>query len=61
MAMQESRQGVVDLLRRLGFPELADEASRALPDPVDWDRLEAWGTQHGISHDDIISWFGGSP
>jgi hypothetical protein len=61
MAMEPSRQDVVDLLRRLGLRELADEASRDLPDPVDWDRLEAWGMQHDISHDDLISWFGGSP
>jgi len=61
MAMQPSRQHVVDMLRRLGFPELADKASRDLPDPVGWDRLEAWGMQHGVSHDDLISWFGGSP
>ncbi|HYB46512.1 MAG TPA: hypothetical protein VED20_04010 [Streptosporangiaceae bacterium] len=61
MSMQHSRQDVVDMLRRWGFPDLADEASQVLPDPVDPERLEAWGMQHGLSRDDIISWFGGSP
>jgi len=52
---------VVDELNRLGHRELADEASRDLPDPVDLDRLEAWGMQHGLSHDEIVSRMGGSP
>jgi hypothetical protein len=60
-AMEYSREHVVDMLRRAGWSDLADEASRVLPDPVDIDRLAAWGMQHGLSHDDLISRFGGSP
>ena len=41
MRQQYGRQYVVDLLNRLGYAELADEASRDLPDPVDVHRLEA--------------------
>jgi hypothetical protein len=59
--MEYSRQQVVDVLRSAGRSDLADEASRVLPDPVDMDRLVAWGTQHGLSHDDLVSQFGGSP
>ena len=59
--MQYSRQHMIDVLRRLGYPELADEASRDLPDPVDVDRVTAWATQHGLSHDELISRMGGSP
>ena len=40
---QFSRQHVVDLLRRAGWSELADEASRTLPDPVDVKQLGVWG------------------
>jgi len=58
---QYSRQYVVDELNRLGYAELAVEASRDLPDPVDVNRLEAWGLQHGLSRDDMISRMGGSP
>jgi hypothetical protein len=39
---QYSRQYVVDLMNRLGYRDLADEALRDLPDPVDVDRLAAW-------------------
>jgi hypothetical protein len=52
------------VLRHGGWPELADEASRTLPDPVDVTRLEAWAMQHGISFEDVKSRFGsrgGSP
>ena len=59
--MQYSRQDVVDILRHAGFSELADEASRVLPDPVDLDQLQAWAMQHGLSRDELISRFGGSP
>ena len=59
--MQYSRQHVIDVLNRLRYPELADEASRDLPDPVDISRLTAWGMQHGLSHDEIVSQMGGSP
>ncbi len=37
--MQFSRQEIVALMRRTGYTELADEAERVLPDPVDLDRL----------------------
>jgi hypothetical protein len=58
---QYSRQYAVDLLNRVGFKELADEASRDLPDPVDVDRLEAWCEQHGLSYSYLITRMGGSP
>ena len=58
---QYSRQHVVDELNRLGSRELADEASRDLPDPVDVNRLAAWGIQHGVTLNDFISQMGGSP
>jgi hypothetical protein len=35
IAVQLTRQHVVDVLRRTGLPELAEEALRDLPDPVD--------------------------
>jgi hypothetical protein len=53
-----SRQFVVDVLRHAGWPELADEASRTLPDPVDVTKLEAWGMQHGVSFEDLKSRYG---
>jgi len=67
VAMPYSRRDVVDLanvvelLRRCGFSQLADEASRDLPDPVDVGRFLAWSAQHGVSRDDLVSHMGGSP
>ena len=58
---QYSRQHVIDLLNRLGYIQLAEEASRVLPDPVDADQVSTWGMQHGLSRDDLISRMGGSP
>jgi hypothetical protein len=61
MVQSVSRQYVVDELNRLGYRELAGEASRDLPDPVDINRLEEWCLEHGLSQDDVISRMGGSP
>ena len=58
---QYSRQYAVDLLKRLGYRELADEALLELPDPVDVRRLEAWCAEHGLSYDTLVSRMGGSP
>jgi hypothetical protein len=58
---QYSRQHLVDVLNRLGYAQLAQEASRDLPDPVDVDQAATWGQQHGLTHDDLISQMGGSP
>jgi hypothetical protein len=62
IAMQQvSRQHVIDVLNSLGHTELAEEASRDLPDPVDLSRASAWGMQHGVSLNVLISEMGGSP
>ena len=58
---QYSRKHVIDLLNHLGYKQLAEEASRELPDPVDVHRVSAWLTQHGLSYDDLVSQMGGSP
>ncbi|HTU75999.1 MAG TPA: hypothetical protein VMG38_20980 [Trebonia sp.] len=59
--MQHRRQDVVDLLRRAGFSELAEKASRELPDPVDVEEAVRWAGKHGLSTDMLISQLGGSP
>ena len=52
---------MIDLLNRLGYAQLAQEASRVLPDPVDADKLAEWGVEHGLTYDDLVSQMGGSP
>jgi len=61
MEEQYSRQHLVDLLNRLGHAELAEEASRVLPDVVDADWLAEWLIQRGLTRDYLISQMGGSP
>jgi hypothetical protein len=61
MPQQYSRQHVIDVLHTLKRPDLADEASRDLPDPVDIDQLVPWMLQRGLSRDEIVSRMGGSP
>lgn len=55
------RKHVVDLLRRTGHPQAADEASRLLPDPVDVEHARTFCRQHQIHLDDLVSGMGGSP
>jgi hypothetical protein len=59
--MQSARQDVVDMLRRTGLPELAEEALRVLPDPVDLDFVAEVLQRYGVTMDDLIDRMGGSP
>jgi hypothetical protein len=61
VAVQLTRQHVADLLRKAGLPEMADDALRDLPDPVDSDQVAAWAVPYGVNMDDLISRMGGSP
>ena len=59
--MPYSKQELVSIMRRTGYAELADEAERVLPDPVDIDQLTAFAQAHGVNRDDFMSEMGGSP
>lgn len=59
--MQSSRQQVVDVLRRTGYPDLAEAALKGLPDPVDLDEAAKFLEPYGITRDVLISRLGGSP
>ena len=59
--MQVTRQHVVDILRIAALPDLAEEAFRALPDPVEYNHAERFLAQYGITKDELISRRGGSP
>jgi hypothetical protein len=58
--MQVTRQHVVDILRIAALPDLAEEARRALPDPVEYNHAERFLAQYGITKDELISRRGGS-
>jgi hypothetical protein len=55
------RKNVVEVLKKAGFLEAADEAALELPDPVDFERFEEWAMKRGITRDALMSAMGGSP
>ena len=59
--MLVTRQHVVDILRIAALPDVAEEASRLLPDPVEYVHAERFLAQYGITKDELISRRGGSP
>jgi hypothetical protein len=61
LAMQVTRQHVVDILLTARLPEVAEEAHRVLPDPVEYNQAARFLFQYGITKDDLISRMGGSP
>ena len=59
--MQVTRQHMVDILRIVGLRELAEEAHRALPDPIEYNAATRFLFRYGITKDELISRMGGSP
>jgi hypothetical protein len=59
--MAYQRQQVIDLLCRLGYPEAAGDAARALPDPVPVEQLWEFADRHHVDRDELVSRMGGSP
>ena len=59
--MAYSKQWVADGLRRMGYPQAADEALQVLPEEVDQQQVEEFCRRYGISRDELISRMGGSP
>ena len=58
--MQYSRKHFALTLRRTGFPDVAEEALRVLPDPVESDQIAAFLAPNGITLDEIVSRMGGT-
>lgn len=58
--MQYSKEHFASTLRRTGFAEVADEAIRVLPDPVDEHQIAAFLAPHGITLDELVSRMGGT-
>ena len=59
--MAYTRQWLVDLLRRLGYTQAAEDALREMPEEFDLKQLQAFGDRHGISRDEVTDAMGGSP
>jgi hypothetical protein len=58
--VQYSRQHLASTLRKTRFPEVAEEAERVLPDPVDEHEVAAFLSQYGITLGDLVDRMGGS-
>lgn len=59
--MAYTRQWLVDLLRRIGYTEAADEALREMPEEFDLEQLQEFGERHGLSREEVTDAMGGSP
>jgi len=59
--VQITREHVVGILRMVALPDLAEEARRVLPDPVEYNFAERFLAQYGLTKDELISRRGGSP
>jgi hypothetical protein len=56
-----TRKWLIEILRRLGYAQAADDASRELPEEFDLKQLQEFAKRHGISRDDVTDAMGGSP
>ena len=56
-----TRDWLVDILRRLGYTQAADDALREMPDEFDLEQLQKFGERHGITRDEVTDAMGGSP
>lgn len=59
--MEVTRQHVVEVLRRAGLWQEAEDAASALPDRADLDDVAAFLLRYGVTKDSLISDLGGSP
>ncbi len=61
VGVQLTRQHVVNTLRTAGLSEMADDAQRDLPDPVESERVAAWAARYGVNMGELMDRMGGSP
>ena len=59
--MEYTRDHITRILRQAGLPEIAELAESSLPDPVELDQVAAFLQPYGVTHDELISRYGGSP
>jgi hypothetical protein len=59
--MPQDRQWLVSTLRRLGYPQVAEDAARELPEQVSLEEVQKFADRHGLSRDEVVSRMGGSP
>jgi hypothetical protein len=55
------KQEIIAVLRRAGLSEVAEDADRSLPDPVELEQAAEFCMPYGVTKDELISRMGGSP
>jgi hypothetical protein len=58
--VEYTRQHVIDVLRRAGFVDEAEQVASSLPDPVDIEQAAQILQPYGITKDELVSRMGGS-
>jgi hypothetical protein len=58
---QWTRAHIVDVLRKTGYEQAADEAARTLPEQVGPDELLRLSEEYGISRGELVNRMGGGP
>ena len=59
--MPYTKKWLVEMLRRLGYKQAADDALREMPEEFDLKQLQDFGERHDISRDEVTDAMGGSP
>jgi hypothetical protein len=59
--MAYTKQWLVNILRRLGYTQAADDALQEMPEEFDLQQLQEFSEKHGISRDKVTDAMGGSP
>ena len=59
MTVEYTRDHFMVMLRKAGLSDVADEAERVLPDPVEDRRIAAFLVPYGITLDLLVSRMGG--
>ncbi len=59
--MRYAREHFAWTLRRTGFPEVAEEALRVLPDPVEGDQIAAFLAPYGITWTNLSAGWAAPP
>lgn len=59
--MAYTRQWLIEILRRLGYTQAAEDALREMPEEFDLEQLQEFGERHGISRDEVTDAMGSGP
>ena len=59
--MAYTKHWLVQVLRRIGYTQAAEDALREMPEEFDFEQLQEFAERHDISRDEVTDAMGGSP